>query len=54
VDSGRRDEALIEFRRPLEPQPDNIRVRHQMRRLTSVMVPFWPAAGEVKIALKTI
>jgi len=25
----------------LELQPDNIHVRHQMRRLTSVMVPFW-------------
>lgn len=54
ADSGRRDEARIEFRRLLELQPDNIRVRHQMRRLTSVVVPFWLAAGEVKIALKTI
>jgi len=41
ADSGRRHEALIEFRRMLELQPDNIHVRHQMRRLTSVMVPFW-------------
>jgi predicted RNA methylase len=41
ADSGRRQEALIEFRRILERQPDNIHVRHQMRRLTSVMVPFW-------------
>ena len=32
---------MIEFRRMLELQPDNIHVRHQMRRLTSVMVPFW-------------
>ncbi len=41
ADSGRRHEALIEFRRALELQPDNINVRHQMRRLTSVLVPFW-------------
>lgn len=41
ADSGRRHEALIEFRRVLELQPDNIGVRHQMRRLTSAMVPFW-------------
>ena len=41
ADSGRRHEALIEFRRVLELQPDNIDVRHQMRRLTSAMVPFW-------------
>jgi type II protein arginine methyltransferase len=41
ADSGRRHEALIEFRSLLELQPDDIHVRHQMRRLTSVMVPFW-------------
>jgi predicted RNA methylase len=41
ADSGRRQEALIEFRRILERQPDNIYVRHQMRRLISLMVPFW-------------
>ncbi len=41
ADSGRRDEALIEFRSLLKLQPDNIHVRHQMRRLTSAMVPFW-------------
>ena len=41
ADSGRRDEALIEFRSLLELQPDNVYVRHQMRRLTSVVVPFW-------------
>jgi predicted RNA methylase len=41
ADSGRRHEALIEFRSVLERQPDNIHVRHQMRRLTSAMVPFW-------------
>jgi predicted RNA methylase len=41
ADSGRRHEALIEFRSLLELQPDNIHVRHQMRRLTSAMVPFW-------------
>jgi predicted RNA methylase len=41
ADSGRRHEALIEFRKILELQPDNVYVRHQMRRLTSSMVPFW-------------
>jgi predicted RNA methylase len=41
AESGQRDEALIEFRSLLELQPDNIHVRHQMRRLTSAMVPFW-------------
>jgi predicted RNA methylase len=41
ADSGRRHDALIEFRRVLERQPDNLHVQHQMRRLTSVIVPFW-------------
>ena len=41
ADSGRRHEALAEFRRILERQPDNIHVRHQMRRLISSIVPFW-------------
>jgi predicted RNA methylase len=41
ADSGRRDEALIEFRALLELRPDNIHIRHQLRRLTSVVVPFW-------------
>jgi predicted RNA methylase len=50
ADSGRRDEALIEFRRILELQPDNVYVRHQMRRLTSSMVPFWhiPMLNDVR------
>jgi type II protein arginine methyltransferase len=50
ADSGRRHEALIEFRRVLELQPDNIHVRHQMRRLTSIMVPFWhiPMLNDVR------
>jgi type II protein arginine methyltransferase len=50
ADSGRRHEALIEFRRVLETQPDNAHVRHQMRRLTSAMVPFWhiPMLNDVR------
>jgi Flp pilus assembly protein TadD len=50
ADSGRRDEALIEFRKILELQPDNVYVRHQMRRLTSLMVPFWhiPMLNDVR------
>ena len=50
ADSGRRHEALIEFRSLLELQPDNIHVRHQMRRLTSAMVPFWhiPMLNDVR------
>jgi type II protein arginine methyltransferase len=50
ADSGRRDEALIEFRGILELQPDNVYVRHQMRRLTSSMVPFWhiPMLNDVR------
>jgi type II protein arginine methyltransferase len=53
ADSGRRHEALIEFRRVLELQPDNIHVRHQMRRLTSIMVPFWhiPMLNDVRRTL---
>jgi len=41
ADSGRRDQALVEFRSLVDLQPDNIHARHQMRRLTSVIVPFW-------------
>jgi tetratricopeptide (TPR) repeat protein len=50
ADSGRRHEALVEFRRILELQPDNVYVRHQMRRLTSLMVPFWhiPMLNDVR------
>ena len=50
ADSGRRDEALGEFRRIVEQKPDNIYVRHQLRRLTSQMVPFWhiPMLNDVR------
>jgi type II protein arginine methyltransferase len=50
ADSGRRHEALMEFRRILELQPDNVYVRHQMRRLISSMVPFWhiPMLNDVR------
>jgi hypothetical protein len=41
ADSGRKDEAIIEFGRVLRLQPDNVSAYHQMRRLTSAIVPFW-------------
>jgi len=41
ADSGRRHEALAEFHRVVELSPDNVHARHQMRRLTSTIVPFW-------------
>ncbi len=41
ADSGRHREAFAEFRRALELAPNNIHLRHQIRRLTSGMVPFW-------------
>ena len=41
ADSGRRHEALAEFHRVVKLRPDNIHARHQMRRLTSTIVPFW-------------
>jgi Ribosomal protein L11 methyltransferase (PrmA)/Tetratricopeptide repeat len=50
ADSGQRQEALLEFRRILELQPGNLHVRHQIRRLTSAMVPFWhiPMLNDVR------
>ena len=50
ADSGRRQEALSRFRDILERQPDNIHVRHQMRRLVSSVVPFWhiPMLNDVR------
>ena len=50
ADSGRRDDALLVFRKVLERQPDNVHVRHQMRRLISAMVPFWhvPMLNDVR------
>lgn len=41
ADSGRKDEAIIEFGHVLRLQPDNINAYHQMRRLSSAVVPFW-------------
>ncbi len=41
ANSGRRQEALSEFRRLLELHPDDVFIRHQIRRLISAMVPFW-------------
>ncbi|KAA0692521.1 tetratricopeptide repeat protein [Neorhizobium sp. P12A] len=43
-DAGRRDEALEMFHQVLRLQPDNIDVRHQIRRLSSAIVPFWHIA----------
>ncbi|WP_431202173.1 tetratricopeptide repeat protein [Bradyrhizobium betae] len=41
ADSGRKDEAIIEFGHVLRLQPDNVNAYHQMRRLSSAIVPFW-------------
>lgn len=41
ADSGERNDALAEFQRALALLPDNIQLRHQVRRLTSLIVPFW-------------
>lgn len=38
---GRKREALVEFQRALDLQPENIHVRHQLRRLGAELVPFW-------------
>ncbi|RZK00560.1 MAG: RNA methyltransferase [Novosphingobium sp.] len=38
---GRTMDALTEWRRALAVQPDNIQLRHQMRRLCTEQVPFW-------------
>lgn len=50
ADAGRRHEALTEFRQLLASQPENVYVRHQMRRLISLMVPFWhiPMLNDVR------
>lgn len=41
ADAGRKQEALDQFRRALELQPDNIHIQHQINRLCAEMVPFW-------------
>jgi predicted RNA methylase len=41
ADSGKPHEAIVEFRRILELYPANLYVGHQLRRLTSAVVPFW-------------
>ena len=41
ADAGRRDEALVEFQQVLAIEPDNLHVQHQVRRLASLIVPFW-------------
>jgi type II protein arginine methyltransferase len=43
-DTGRRDEALAEFKQVLALQPDNVGVQHQIRRISSEIVPFWHMA----------
>jgi tetratricopeptide (TPR) repeat protein len=39
--ANRKEEALAEFRRALALQPGNIHVQHQIRRLSTDLVPFW-------------
>lgn len=41
ADAGRKQEALDQFRRALELQPDNLHIQHQINRLCAEMVPFW-------------
>jgi tetratricopeptide (TPR) repeat protein len=48
--AGRKHEAITEFRRALALQPENIHVRHQLRRLNAEQVPFWhiPMMNDVR------
>ena len=41
ADCGRSHEAIAVFRQALKRNPENIYVRHRLRRLISVIVPFW-------------
>lgn len=41
ADSGRRNEAVGALRRVLTLNPQNFYARHQLRRLKSMIVPFW-------------
>lgn len=41
VEAGQRDEALLTFRKLAQLQPENIGHLHQIRRVTSAIVPFW-------------
>jgi predicted RNA methylase len=43
ADSGQRHDAVVVFRRILKFNPENLYVRHQLRRLISIIVPFWHA-----------
>jgi tetratricopeptide (TPR) repeat protein len=43
ADSGRRHDAIVAFRKILTLNPENEYVRHQLRRLISIIVPFWHA-----------
>jgi type II protein arginine methyltransferase len=41
VESRRTHEAVVAFRQALRINPNNLYVRHQLRRLISAIVPFW-------------
>jgi type II protein arginine methyltransferase len=43
ADSGQRHDAVVAFRKILNTNPENAYVQHQLRRLTSIIVPFWHA-----------
>jgi tetratricopeptide (TPR) repeat protein len=43
ADSGQRHDAIVAFRKILKLNPENEYVRHQLRRLISIIVPFWHA-----------
>ena len=49
-DAGRKSEALDQFIRALALQPGNIHIEHQVRRLSSELVPFWhiPMLNDVR------
>jgi type II protein arginine methyltransferase len=41
AEAGHRDAAVASFRRAVAADPGNHHLRHQLRRLTSAIVPFW-------------
>lgn len=49
-DAGRKSEALDQFIRALALQPGNLHIEHQIRRLSSELVPFWhiPMLNDVR------
>ncbi len=50
ADAGRKNEALAQFTRALALQPGDLHIEHQIRRLSSELVPFWhiPMLNDVR------